>query len=431
MNAKARPMSRMTLAIGVAAWLVAGGVGATRAQQPVAQPAPGATITPIPIPGNPPAAGPGPAAAPSPYDQYSQQPSRGAQPDTVGAFPQSSQGPFPAAAPAASPDPSQAGPAVPNVDRMQPESALTAGAETPPSRDLSYTTHLDRTAVWLGDLFHYRVFVDHAASIQFVVENLNKDTINLDPLRVISVASSTVPLLDGRERLIVDLTLTYLTPGLNEVQIPQFSLFFFRREGATTTSEGAAAESLTVPGPLVGIRSALVASEVAALRDAATVSPWPRDRRYIGWLGWAGLFLLVTGGAWEGAQMLRHRKSHSGPDPRKQMVVIRGRWTDAVPGDGDFGKPDVVMDFYGRTYRDLKEYLCYLLDAPTEGLLADELRKEMTQRAVSDELTERAVKVLETCERARYARTHADLNDTTARAVADDMREIFELGAKR
>ena len=430
MNAKARTMSRMTVMFGVAAWLSAGGVGMAFAQQPATQPAPGAIITPIPIPGNPPVPGPGPAAAPSSYDQYSQQPNRGAQADTVGAFPSPSQEPFPTGEPAAASDPSQAGPAVPNIDRMQPESA-TAGTGTPQSRDLSYTTHLDRTAVWLGDLFHYRVFVDHAANIQFVVENLNKDTINLDPLRVVGVTSSTVPLLDGRERLIVDLTLTYLTPGLNELQIPQLSLFYFRREGTTTTSEGAAAESLTVPGPLVGIRSALVGGEVAALRDAATVSPWPRDRRYFGWLGWVGLFLLVTGGAWEGAQMMRRRKSHSGPDPRKQMVVIRARWTDSVPGDGDFGRPEVVMDFYGRTYRDLKEYLGYLLDMPTEGLLADELRAEMTKRAVSDELTERAVKVLDTCERARYAKTHADLTDAAARVVADDMREIFELGAKR
>ena len=403
MNAKARTTSRMTVMFGVAAWLSAGGVGLALAQQPAAPAASGAIITPIPIPGT--QSAPGPAAAP-------------AQAGSV-------------TAPAPDPEPEPSAAPIPNIERMQAEAPAPASAGTPQSRDLSYTTHLDRTAVWLGDLFHYQVFVDHAANIQFVVENLNKDTINLDPLRVVGVASSTVPLVDGRQRLIVDLTLTYLTPGLNEVQIPQLSLFFFRREGATTTSEGAAAESLTVPGPLVGIRSALVTSEVAALRDAATVSPWPRNRRYIGWLGWVGLFLLVTGGAWEGAQMMRRRKSHSGPDPRKQMVMIRARWTDSVPGDGDFGRPDVVMDFYGRTYRDLKEYLGYLLDAPTEGLLAEEFRAEMTKRAVSDELTERAVKVLDTCERARYAKTKADLTDAAARTVADDMREIFELGAKR
>src|SRR5262245_50217722 len=53
-----------------------------------------------------------------------------------------------------------------------------------PSSDLSFTTHLDRTAVWIGDQFHYQVLVEHLPKIQFILENVNKDAINLDPLRV-------------------------------------------------------------------------------------------------------------------------------------------------------------------------------------------------------------------------------------------------------
>ena len=85
------------------------------------------------------------------------------------------------------------------------------------------------------------------------------------------------------------------------------------------------------------------------------------------------------------------------------------------------------MEFYGRSYRDLKEYLGYLLETPTEGLLADELRAEMTRLAANPDLTERTAKVLSVCETARYARHPAELNGAAARELADDMRAIFQV----
>ena len=92
---------------------------------------------------------------------------------------------------------------------------------------------------------------------------------------------------------------------------------------------------------------------------------------------------------------------------------------------GEDADPGAVMEFYGRSYRDLKEYLGYLLETRTEGLLADELRAEMTRLAAGPELTERTARVLSVCETARYARHPAGLNAAAARELADDMREIF------
>jgi hypothetical protein len=83
------------------------------------------------------------------------------------------------------------------------------------------------------------------------------------------------------------------------------------------------------------------------------------------------------------------------------------------------------MEFYGRSYRDVKEYVGYLLETPTEGLLADELRAEMTRLAASPDLTERTAKVLSVCETARYASNSAELNSTSARELADHIWAIF------
>ena len=84
------------------------------------------------------------------------------------------------------------------------------------------------------------------------------------------------------------------------------------------------------------------------------------------------------------------------------------------------------MEFYGRSYRDLKEYLGYLLDTPTDGLLADELRAEMTRLSANPDLTERTARVMGVCETARYARHPAELNAAAARELADEMRAIFQ-----
>ena len=121
-------------------------------------------------------------------------------------------------------------------------------------------------------------------------------------------------------------------------------------------------------------------------------------------------------------RLIRRRESQ-GPDPRKAMAAIRDRWSQSVPAD--FGDAGVVMEFYGRSYRDVKEYLGYLLETPTEGLLADELRTEMTRRSTGPDLTERAANVLSVCETARYASHPAELNSAAARELADEMREIF------
>src|SRR5262249_39450882 len=112
--------------------------------------------------------------------------------------------------------------------------------------------------------------------------------------------------------------------------------------------------------------------------------------------------------------------------PRKAMAAIRERWSSGVPDD--FADSRAVMEFYGRSYADVKEYLSYLLEKPTAGLMADEIRAELSKVAASSDLADRAGKVLDTCETARYART-PELNGSAARDMASDIRQIFEVAA--
>ena len=60
----------------------------------------------------------------------------------------------------------------------RPGAGAAAKGEQGPVAELSSATRLDKTAVWVGDQFHYQIVVDHAPKIQFVMENVNKDTVD-------------------------------------------------------------------------------------------------------------------------------------------------------------------------------------------------------------------------------------------------------------
>jgi hypothetical protein len=317
-----------------------------------------------------------------------------------------------------------------NQPKRSAQKPADKGAQGPVS-ELSFSTRLDQTAVWVGDQFHYQIIVDHSPKIQFVLENVSKDTINLEPLRVVDVKNNTTTLKNGNQRLFVDLTLANFTTGVDKLQIPQITLFYFRREGSsaatTTAGSGEAAESLTIPGPVIGLRSTLP-PDPPDLRDAVTVSGWARQRWVVPGIGWAALIVLLAGASWEGFHMIRYRRGRKGPDPRKAMAAIRDRWSQSVPGD--FSDPGTVLEFYGRSCSDLKEYLGYLFETHTEGLTSEDVRQELARVAGNSDITERAAKVLSVCETARYGRNGKELIGDSARTVAHDMREIFESGAR-
>ena len=305
-----------------------------------------------------------------------------------------------------------------------------AAQESGEPEALSFATRVDKTAVWVGDQFHYQIIVDHSPTIQFVLENINKDAINLDPFRVVDVTSSASSLQDGNERLFVDLTLANFTTGVTEVQIPQLTLFYFRREGAAaaaTTSEEATAESLTIPGSVIGIRSTLPRG-ASDLRDSVTVTGWARNRWVVVGAGWCALIVLLAGVSWETVHMIRHRKDRKGPDPRKAMAAIQKRWSQSVPED--FTDVNTVLEFYGRSYQDVKAYLGHLLDTSTEGLTAEDMGEEMRRLSVNVDLAGKVVNVLSICETARYGPNSNNLIGDAARGIVDDIRDIFQVGSR-
>jgi hypothetical protein len=288
--------------------------------------------------------------------------------------------------------------------------------------DLKSTVRVDRTAVWPGDQFHYLVIVDFSPQYEFVLDNLTKETVNMEPFEVIDVQTNLVPHGDG-SRLFVDLTLASFDTEKNSIQVPQFTLFYFKKDDTTTTAEQAAAESLTIPATPLGNRSTM-ADDPKDIRDAVTVTAWERSRWLVPALGWLTGAFLIVGSSREIVLFVKRRKTRKGPDRHKAMKVVRDRWTSRVPRD--LADEKSCADFLDRSYYDLKDYLGHFLETTSMGLTADEMRHEMVRLGISSDLTERVGDVMETCETLRYTPNNVSDHASGAKKVAENMRKIFE-----
>jgi len=314
---------------------------------------------------------------------------------------------------------------------------LTAGSEhtwaqkrapeaVPPPSNITFITRLDRTAVWVGDQFHYLIIVEYPSDYEFVLDNLTKETVNMDPFQVIDVGTNLVAQKDASQKLFVDLTLANYATGRESLQIPQFTLYYFRKDKSVAGVDQAEAESLTIPGPVIGTRSTLP-PQPDDIRDGITLNTWDRVRWVLPGVAWVCLVVLVVGLGRELTLFVKRMKARKGPDRRKAMEAVRARWVGGVPSE--FTDPKSCSSFYNHSYQDLKEYIGYYLETPTMGLTADEMREEMQRLGAMPDLTQKVSRVMEACETLRYTRDSVSANTEAASAVAQDMREI--LSARR
>src|SRR5256712_13126003 len=111
----------------------------------------------------------------------------------------------------------------------------------PPASDIMFTTRLDRTAVWPGDQFHYLIIVEYPSDYEFVLDNLTKETVNMDPFQVIDVGKNLIVQKNSGRKLFVDMTLANFATGQTSMHIPQFTLYYFRKTDRSAVADQAAA----------------------------------------------------------------------------------------------------------------------------------------------------------------------------------------------
>lgn len=305
--------------------------------------------------------------------------------------------------------------------------AAAKGEATPPSpKGMSYHTTTDRSAVWVGDQFHYFITVDYSSDYEFVLDNLNKENVNMDPFPVIDVQKTVTPYANNQNRLVVDITLANFSLVQTDARVPQLTLYYFRRDQHTGGAEQAAAESLSVIGPMIALRSALPANP-PDIRDSMRTVGWQGSRWIVPAVGYAALALLLAGLGWEAFLFVKSRQTKQGPDRWASMETVRNRWMRNIPSD--FSNSSATKEFLNRSYVDVKEYLGYYLDTDALSLTAEELQQEMQRSGASGDVTQKTARVLNACEMARYSGNGAS-TEADARGIAQDVKELLNLAPK-
>jgi hypothetical protein len=272
--------------------------------------------------------------------------------------------------------------------------------KTRPPPNIVISTHVERTAVWVGDTFDYFVEAVHNRDLEFVLENLKKENLSLPPFAIRAVAVEQGEWTGGKRVLRLRLTLAAYESGKSELQIPSFPLYYFKRDHPAVKRE-AAAEAIQVPPTRVALRSTLGGGP-PKLRE---FKPFHRAdwREAIVALalgaGLAGLVVFRMGGwVWRLARRERPRVRRPSRRSRGRLVREELSRLRTLSAAG----PERTLEFYRETSLFLRRYLSETAQLEAEGLTPAEIEAALRARGRDGALASELRAVLEECDGARY-----------------------------
>lgn len=303
--------------------------------------------------------------------------------------------------------------------------AVTLAAADKPFLEVHGST--DRTAIWVGDRFHYTITVVHDSQVRLVTDNLQKSTLNLEPFEVLDLQYRELPAANGRKKLEIDILLTTYETEPREIEIPGFNLFYFVDGATVATGSDRPAETLAVP-PIAVVLRGTVPENATSIRDGFSISPVPLRQRVARPLAIAMAILtllLVTplffhGKKLHASQELARRRKRA----EEELRVAAGRLA-ARPVDSEAR----LAEFYDEANQTLRSYLSAVFPVPTDGKTPRELAKILANggsstAAFSPGTARDLVEVLQACERVRYASDAVAAGRDQHSAVVERLRSL-------
>jgi hypothetical protein len=271
---------------------------------------------------------------------------------------------------------------------------------------ITVSTHLDKTAIWVGDTLRYTVRAIHDPDIEFVLDSLKKESLNLAPFVVRDVAVRQGP-FDGKKLTEVIFQLATYESGQPELRIPSFVLYFFTHKPGLDKGGDALAESFSVPATRVGLRSTLTA-DARRLRDSREIPAAGAQRWMAAFaLGLVGLAFLAV----QTARRLWTSSATEKPKARQLTRRARGRvLQDFLRTTQSMGR-DSAEDqqrFYAEVSRFVRDYLGQALETDVSGMTPDELAGILASHGQNG-LGAPVKNLLEKCEQVLYTPRGAEL----------------------
>jgi hypothetical protein len=294
----------------------------------------------------------------------------------------------------------------------------------PKGRKIAVTTHLDKTAVWVGDVLGYTVRVVHDPDIEIVLDPLKRESLNLAPFVVRDVTVRQSPFGENRRMTEVIFQLSTYESGQSELRIPAFMLYYFALKNRPEKGGDTPAESLSVPTTRVGLRSTLSGD---VLR--------PRDERII-WqdnmLRWMVAFPLgLAGMLFLGVHTARRLWASASPEkPAKRRLTrgVRGRMLRGFLRSMQSIERDSAEDhlrFYAEVSGFVRQYLGEWLEADVASLTPGEVARVLENYGHGG-LGEPVKTILEKCEQVLYTRHGADLAKNWHDEVQEELAKLAQ-----
>lgn len=278
--------------------------------------------------------------------------------------------------------------------------AAPASEKLPPS--FSITTRLDRTALWVGDSLEYTIQVIHPRSVQFVLDNLKKETLSLPPFVLRAIRSEEREWRDNQKLLQVVLLLTTYESGKSELMIPPVALYYFKRDGTLSDKE-ARAQVVRVPPQRIGLRSTLSGGQ-ARLREFKEIHPVQLapaiGALLFGLIGMGFVGSRVAVSLWRAVHRDQAVKKPVSRRARQRWIhdgLLRIRKL----ADNSSQDP---KKFYAETGHFLRQYLTEWLDVEARGLTPVEAEEALRAVGYNGAFAQQIRTVLEQCEQAQYGK---------------------------
>jgi len=302
--------------------------------------------------------------------------------------------------------------------------ASAAVPKKPKASKIAVSTHVDRTAIWVGDTLRYTVTALHDPDIEFVLDNLKKESLNLAPFVVRDISVRQGSFSDNKKVTEVILFLTTYESGQAELRIPSFILYYFTRNPGSQHAKETAAASFPVPPTKVGLRSTLTADHVRP-RDSKEFRQVTSQRWIISFaLGLAGItFLAVHAG-----RRLR-ASSHSGIPKRRRLTPrARGRMLqDFLRKTQAIGRESIEdqVRFYSEVSQFVREYLSETLEIDAASLTPQEI-EGVLKKLGRDGLSGPVKTILERCEQILYTPRGSELENGWRDEVQRELGALAE-----
>lgn len=277
-----------------------------------------------------------------------------------------------------------------------------APAPRPAGPAVRVSTHVDRTAVWVGDIVNYVVEFRAAPNVEILTDDLNADRLTIEGLEVLDVSTE-------RDESLADTVIHRVRYRLVTYQVenPELTIAaapvrFAIREPGQRPEDAAPAGELTVPALTLGLRSTLPASDAEIeLRDDRTVRPLPWLVRVARPLGLILILLSVVPAFVWGAEFVRRAGRAWASRPKRPPMRQRRATLESIRTLPVLSIPE-RREAYAQLDAWVRDQLQATTGVTASALTPDEFAGAVTRTPKSMHLPD-VQRLLAECEQAKYA----------------------------